>query len=425
MTSGNFHTVPLASIKVNREARHRKELKDVPILADSIRRLGLIHPIVVTRDLLLVAGERRYTACITLGWDSIPCQYTDELEDHVLRTIELEENLKRIDLSWQELNSSVVEYHELRASTDKDWTQAKTAEALGMDQRSISQHLQIKDEIRRGNVKILEVPLFSTARGITERNIARRDEKAMQEVRATLGASPELKKPSAIIQGDFNEWAKTYSGTKFNFIHCDFPYGIDADKMQQGGSVATHGGYDDSEATYFKLLGSLCHNLDRICTQSAHLMFWFSMHYYHETIEFIENESDFIIDPFPLIWLKSDNIGLLPDPQRGPRRIYETCLFGSRGDRKVVGPVSNAYAAPTDRSTHMSTKPEPVLRHFFRMFVDENSLVLDPTCGSGSALRAAESLGAAHIFGVELNSEFIDRANLSLEAARRIKADTK
>jgi len=101
-----------------------------------------------------------------------------------------------------------------------------------------------------------------------------------------------------------------------------------------------------------------------------------------------------------------------------PRRIYETCLFGHRGDRKIVSSVANAYGAPTDRSQHMSAKPEPVLRHFFRMFVDENSTVLDPTCGSGTALRAAESLGAAHILGIEVNEEFAERAAFAVEDSR-------
>ena len=81
--------------------------------------------------------------------------------------------------------------------------------------------------------------------------------------------------------------------------------------------------------------------------------------------------------------------------------------------------VSNAFAAPTDRQQHMSTKPEAVLRHFFRMFVDENSVILDPTCGSGSALRAAKSLGAAHILGIEIDGEFADRATIAL---RRVNA---
>lgn len=51
-----------------------------------------------------------------------------------------------------------------------------------------------------------------------------------------------------------------------------------------------------------------------------------------------------------------------------------------------------------------------MLRHFFRMFVDENSKVLDPTCGSGSALRAAKSLDAEYVLGIEKDEGFAERA---------------
>jgi hypothetical protein len=118
------------------------------------------------------------------------------------------------------------------------------------------------------------------------------------------------------------------------------------------------------------LLLCLFDNLDRLADDSCHFMFWFSMHYYSRTRElFALNDIDF--DPFPLVWLKSDNVGIIPDPQRGPRRIYETAFFGSRGDRKIVSPVANAIGHPSDRGEHMSVKPEDMLRHFFRMFVDK------------------------------------------------------
>jgi DNA modification methylase len=121
--------------------------------------------------------------------------------------------------------------------------------------------------------------------------------------------------------------------------------------------------------------------------------------------------------------MKSDGAGILSDPARGPRRIYETCLFGSRGDRKITSAVANAYAASTDRSIdHLSPKPEPVLRHFFRMFIDKSSVVLDPTCGSGTALRAAEALEAAHVLGIEINKDFVERATIALEKARQKRA---
>lgn len=427
MTSGNFHPVEITKVVVNRDERQRYELSGIDVLADSIRRLGLIHPIVISRTNHLVAGERRLEACRQLGWTHIPAQFTDEIEPHILRSIELEENVKRKDLTWQDQCRAITDYHNLRCETEPEWSQEKTAEALGLEQTSISKHLSVAKAIASGDTALQEIQKFSTAVGKVARDEARKDEESLQELRKALNIPAALiaarSRPS-VVAADFTEWVKTYDGPRFNFIHCDFPYGINADKMQQGGSVATHGGYSDTADTYFHLLNTLCNNLDRLCTESAHIMFWFSMHHYSDTLDFIHSHSDFIIDPFPLVWLKSDNIGLLPDPQRGPRRIYETALFGSRGDRKIVSSVSNAYAAPTDRSQHMSTKPEPVLRHFFRMFVDSTTLLLDPTCGSGTSLRSAESLGARHTLGVELNPEFAKRAELALEASRRLRRAT-
>jgi hypothetical protein len=221
---------------------------------------------------------------------------------------------------------------------------------------------------------------------------------------------------ACILNVDFTEWVESYDVPKFNFLHCDFPYGIDADKRQQGHSVALHGGYEDTKENYFRLLDVLLNNIPRICDDSAHIMFWFSMEYYCETMKRF-SQSDFRIDPFPPVWMKSDGKGLLPDPNRGPRRIYETCLFGSRGDRPIVRAKSNAYSAPTDRRYHMSTKPEEVLGHFFQMFVDDSTIMLDPTCGSGTALRAAERLGAS-VLGLEIDKKFADDAQLWLVAAR-------
>jgi hypothetical protein len=154
-------------------------------------------------------------------------------------------------------------------------------------------------------------------------------------------------------------------------------------------------------------------------------MFWFSMPAlsttsdestnYADTLAFFKEYSDFEINPLPLIWVKSPPMGLVPDPMRRPRQIYETCLFGSRGDRKILTPVANAYVGPIDGSSHASVKPMDMLCHFFRMFVSQYSRVLDPTCGSGAALRAAKSLGAAHILGIEINKDYAERASKALE----------
>jgi DNA modification methylase len=136
------------------------------------------------------------------------------------------------------------------------------------------------------------------------------------------------------------------------------------------------------------------------------------MKWHKETVAIL-SEMGWEVDPFPLIWLKSDNAGMLPDMNRGPRRIYETALFASRGDRKIVRPVSNAVALPTTKDFHTSEKPLLVLQHFFRMFVDESTRLLDPTCGSGMAIRAAEEAGSSFALGLEMNEEFAERARVN------------
>jgi ParB/RepB/Spo0J family partition protein len=422
MTSGEFCSVFVDQITVPPD-RQRKNLGDLSGLMEKISDLGLIHPIVITRDNELVVGERRLRACQKLGHDRILCQYTDAV-DLEKKAMEFAENNQRLNLTWQERCEAATEHHELRLAQDRNWTQEQTAKDLGIGPSNtlVSEYLAQSEAYRRGFTTAWEQTDLGAARTILRRHNDRRiqaeKQKEAEYIEEVFNGTPisteklEAAPKTEIINADFTQWVTTYTGRKFNFLHCDFPYGIDTDKRQQGIGVAVHGGYDDSPENYWRLLDVLCTNLDRICADSAHIMFRFSMHRYCETLEFFADNSNFRIDPFPLVWMKSDNKGLLPDPLRGPRRIYETCLFGSRGDHKIVKPVSNAIFEPTDQSQHLSTKPEPVLRYFFEMFVDDSTSMLDPTCGSGTALRVAKELNAARVLGIEIDKEFVDRANL-------------
>ncbi len=58
------------SIKIGE--RHRKDYGDITTLAKSIDEIGLLHPVVVTPDGVLIAGARRLRACQMLGWTEIP-----------------------------------------------------------------------------------------------------------------------------------------------------------------------------------------------------------------------------------------------------------------------------------------------------------------------------------------------------------------
>lgn len=420
MTSGTFATIPIALIEIKRDDRQRKELKGIDELASSISKIGLIHAPVISRSNVLIAGERRLTAMKLLGWESCPVQYADTVDDEELHLIELEENIKRVDLTWQDEVLAMSHYHKIR-SAEPDWTMTNTAEALGVSKTEVSTKIGVAKRIEAGDNDVATAQKFSVARGLVLRGNERRQTAEMNELHLTKYAPAVQSEEQAtvfsdipLINEDFIQWSLSYTGPKFDFVHCDFPYGINANKHDQSASTAM-GGYADSPEVYWTLLETLCQ-----CPhlhESCHLMFWFSMDYYRETLKILTDVGGFTVNPFPLIWHKTDNAGVLPDPNRGPRRIYETAFICHRGDRKVVRAVGNAFGTSTTKLIHMSEKPKPMLEHFFRMFVDEHTSMLDPTCGSGNSVRTASDMGAKLVLGIERDEDFYTRScNAWLEA---------
>jgi ParB family chromosome partitioning protein len=417
MTSGKFKSFPLSSITINRGERQRRELTNIDELAESIHRIGLINPVVITEDGVLVAGERRLTACRSLGWTSIPVQFTSDLSDYELQTIELEENIKRVDLSWQDQCLALAKFHKLKSDNEENWNQEKTAAALGITQNTVSQHLGVAAEILSGNEKVASADKFSVARNIVGRNIERKKSSALTAIdvatSSVLGEEPRPLLPTVpILNTDFHKFQEAYDGPRYNLIHCDFPYGINvADGPRQNSAIQDH--YDDSADVYWRLVARLASAMDNLVADSAHLIFWFSMEKYEATRVAL-TEMGWEVNPFILIWHKSDNSGVAPDPQRTPRRTYETAFFASRGDRKLtqVGARSNSFAFSGNRADaiHISEKPKEVLRHFLSMVCDEYSLVFDPTCGSGNALKVGLELKANAVLGLELSEEFYNNA---------------
>jgi N6-adenosine-specific RNA methylase IME4 len=92
--------IDIAAIRV--EERHRKDLGDIPGLAASIVEVTLLHPIVVTPDMRLIAGERRLAAYQHLGRTRIPVTVVNL--DDVVRG-EFVENSQRKDFAPSEIDA--------------------------------------------------------------------------------------------------------------------------------------------------------------------------------------------------------------------------------------------------------------------------------------------------------------------------------
>lgn len=142
MFSGKHSSIPLSEIVVA-PVRQRRVLKGIEELAASIKQTGLIHPIIVTPDNVLVAGERRFRAHQLLAMTHIEVRYTTDLSRQELERIELEENVKRSDLSWQDECLSVLRYHEMRVAENAEWRVEDTAQALSFSMAYASQRVMV------------------------------------------------------------------------------------------------------------------------------------------------------------------------------------------------------------------------------------------------------------------------------------------
>ena len=93
----NRQTLPINEILS--ADRQRLDLGDIADLALSIQRYGLIQPIVINQEKRLIAGGRRLAAHQHLGRTHIEVVYRETLSVDELHELELEENVRRKEMS--------------------------------------------------------------------------------------------------------------------------------------------------------------------------------------------------------------------------------------------------------------------------------------------------------------------------------------
>ena len=165
--------VNIESIQVN--SGRREALPDaVRELADSISAVGLLNPITVDRDYILIAGLHRLEAAKLLGWEEIECNISS-LEGLQAELAEIDENFVRADLETVEFGKLLLRrkeiYEMLHPETKCGVSQANamnraqgnnvsergastlksfardTADKLGISPRSVEEKIQIARDI--------------------------------------------------------------------------------------------------------------------------------------------------------------------------------------------------------------------------------------------------------------------------------------
>lgn len=106
--------LPVDQIEVG-HLRRPVAAAQVADLIDSVGRLGLLQPLVVTTDRKLIAGRHRLEAVRRLGWASVPVVVVD-LTELEARLATLDENLVRNELPRLDRFEHVVQRAELIAA---------------------------------------------------------------------------------------------------------------------------------------------------------------------------------------------------------------------------------------------------------------------------------------------------------------------
>ena len=112
---------------------------ELNILADSIRRYGIIQPLVLRNigsKYEIIAGERRYKASLLAGLKTVPA-IIKNTDDNTSSEIALLENLQRKNLTV------IEEAQSYKKLLDKNYRQEEIAKKLGVSQSSIANKLRL------------------------------------------------------------------------------------------------------------------------------------------------------------------------------------------------------------------------------------------------------------------------------------------
>lgn len=175
--------VPIDQVHPNPDQpRTNFKKEDLEELAESIKRNGLLQPILVRQSdegYQIIAGERRWQACKLLGMKRVPIRVRDVDDDETI-VLALVENIQRSDL-----NPIEEAYGYRRMMQSGNMTQSQVAQAVSKGRSTIAnalrllelpeeaQQLLFEEKITAGHARaILSVPSKEGRDKLTEKLVA-------------------------------------------------------------------------------------------------------------------------------------------------------------------------------------------------------------------------------------------------------------
>jgi site-specific DNA-methyltransferase (adenine-specific) len=443
--SGDSMKLRISEIKIGQ--RFREDIGDIESLAQSIKEIGLLQPLVVNEQNVLIVGHRRLEACKLLGWEEIPVIKLNFDDSHALRA-QIDENEMRKSYTAKERVAIGLAFEKM----EKEKAKERKAHGLTAPGKSKNASEKFTEAFEKEKGEALEKvarivgwsrPTYEEAKAVVE--AAESDPKKYGDLIGTMEAvsvhaaykelvrRQELEKRKAesmqvelknLILGDAIEKVLEIPNGLVDLLITDPPYGeTQTGSSSRGRTSRIRENWDFAEQRsdrVFQMLDALFERVKPKLKPNAHIYIftnWKSWSRLEEIAEKYFEVLNCLIVPYPRMSLGPRDTGY--------RRSYTMIMFASNGEeRKLTRPnqpdVIQGMDVP-DFKYHPAEKSVELLKYLISNSTIEGELVLDPFCGSGSTLVAAEELGRRWI-GIEIEQKWYEVAKARVsEVLKNVK----
>lgn len=428
--------VPRSSILVRERQRKQTRPNAVNELKESIGKGVLLNAPVCYEtapgSYLLIAGETRLKAIDALAAEKRIFSYNRqpiapgevpivlaELETILQqKEAELDENIIRYELTWQERAQALADIHALRVATNPEQTQQQTAEELVTKGNisGVKSPGALRETIRQSVLIAphLANPVIANARNANEARqlILKAEQERAEAILAKRGLGQLAAKPEIELRhGDLEAVIPLLDESLFDLILADPPYGIAASGGGFRSRTVHHHNYDDTPEYARRLLQCILTEGFRISKPRANCFLFTDISHW-DWLQRISAQIGWTPFRRPLIWGKSDSEGLAPWGSFGPRITTDFIFFATKGQKGLLAsPIDYIRVNRVSRSEriHAAEKPVELVRKLLECSTLPGDSVLDPCCGSGSTLVAAREMGRKAL-GIEKDEAYFNTA---------------
>ena len=378
----------ISALKVGK--RFRKDFGDIESLATSISSKGLLHPVIVDdKTKQLIAGERRLQAHKMLGLEEIEVKFLKDIDDVTRKEIEIEENLKRKDFTWQEevaakMALDAIKRRQYGAAVKGQvggWGLRETGEALGQSTATVSQDITL--------AKALEQ--FPDLKKLRTKDSAFKELQKIREraVRGELAKRSRITVDTSVIKNvDALAGLKALAAESVDLGLTDPPFGVNLDASGKI-NITWSEVYADDAYDVLEKIRLVMKEYYRVLKQNTHMYVFFGTQHYTQMLQMLI-DSGFEVNPIPLIWNKTTG-GSGASPTCWVV-AYESCFHCMKGRRSLFKATSDVLTfnrKPAQSKIHPCEKPRALLRKIVEASSEPGDLVVDAYAGSASTLLAA------------------------------------